>query len=539
MIEVNQFYRDAIYAPVRKTTARVKFEILDNSAYEDYNISTSPEAVISRKNQLINKVRETSFKYATWEKNYFKLDGSYRIPPRNDVIDNNELGWWSDDICDSEGIFDTSQVIDLTFDTIHSSPGITLNFDIKNKEYATDFEINVFDEDDNVIYSLNESNNTKEIYLIPVPIEGYKRITISINKWNKGYSRAKVVEIDFGILQEYTDEKIKSIDIIEEISIADENIPSSESTVVLDNQDRVFNVLNRDGLNRFLQDRQEIKIDIGVETSPDEYEYVSMGVFYLRDWKTDEGAISTTLTSRDIIDVIGTEDYEGTIGTNLYDLAEDILSSVGVEKYNIDIGLKLIPTNGFDKKIKVRQALQHIAVASKAVVYQDRLGILQIKRFELLDEHTTYMIYAGTDMYCGMVTPSIDRDIDMRELKLDQIYAEPQIKLDKLLKSVTFKIQDIEHMFSNPGVREGENIQIDNPLILTLQHAEGIAQWIIYESNLRAIYDIRWRQNPALECGDIIKVHDSFGSNKQSRILRNEFAYDGALDGNITSRGGV
>ena len=169
MIEVNQFYKDNVYTPSRKTTARVKFEILDNSAYEDCNISTSPEAIISRKDQLINKERETSFKYATYEKNYFKLDGSFRIPPKNNEIDNNELGWWSDDICNDEGIFDTPQEIDFTFDTIHRSPGLTINFDTKNKEYATDFIVEVFDENNNTIYSLNENNHTKDIYLMATP----------------------------------------------------------------------------------------------------------------------------------------------------------------------------------------------------------------------------------------------------------------------------------------------------------------------------------------------------------------------------------
>ncbi len=539
MIEVNQFYKDNVYTPSRKTTARVKFEILDNSAYEDCHINTSTEAIISRKDQLINKERETSFKYATYEKNYFKLDGSFRIPPKNNEIDNNELGWWSDDICNDEGIFDTPQVIDFTFDTVHHSPGLTINFDTKNNEYATDFKVEVFDENNNTIYTKQENNNTKDIYLMATPLEGYKHIKITINKWGKSFRRAKVVEVDFGISQEYHDEKIRTIDIIEEISIANENIPSSESTVVLDNQDRTFNVLNRDGFNRFLQERQQIKIDMGVETSLDIYEYVPMGVFYLRDWQIDEGAISTTLTSRDIIDVIATEDYEGNISTNLYDLAEDIFTKTNVEKYNIDTNLKTIPTNGFDKKIKVRQALQHIAVASKAAIYQDRYGVLQVKRFELLDAHTTYMMYAGIDMYCGMVTPTVDKGIDMKELTLDQMYAEPQIKLDKLLKSVTIKVNEIEYSFTNPGVREGENIIIDNPLILTEQHAAEIAEWIINESNLRAIYNIRWRQNPALERGDIIKVEDSFGSNKQSRILRNEFSYAGYLSGNIVAKGGV
>ena len=35
MIKVSKNFKEAVYAPTRKTTAKVSFEILDNEAYND------------------------------------------------------------------------------------------------------------------------------------------------------------------------------------------------------------------------------------------------------------------------------------------------------------------------------------------------------------------------------------------------------------------------------------------------------------------------------------------------------------------------
>ena len=81
MIKVSKQFKEAIYAPTRRTTAKVSFEILDVEAYDDHTVTVISEAPISRKEQLTNRERSMSHKYATFEKDYFKLDGSFYIPP--------------------------------------------------------------------------------------------------------------------------------------------------------------------------------------------------------------------------------------------------------------------------------------------------------------------------------------------------------------------------------------------------------------------------------------------------------------------------
>ena len=52
-------------------------------------------------------------------------------------------------------------------------------------------------------------------------------------------------------------------------------------------------------------------------------------------------------------------------------------------------------------------------------------------------------------------------------------------------------------------------------------------------------YEASWRQNPALEPGDIILIEDTFGNTKKARITKNEFNYIGYLEGMTNAKGGV
>ncbi len=543
MIKVSQKYKESVYAPTRRTTAKVSFEILDNEAYSDNTPIATSEAPISRKHQLTNKIRIMSHKYATFERDYFRLDGSFYIPPKPNE-DESELGWWSDDICDENGIFTPYQVLEFDFTEEHNSMGLTITFDVLTKEYASDFDIEVYRIDGTLIHTENVVDNDKPTYVMIHGLDNYGKIIITIKKWVKPFRRVRITEVDFGVIKDYEDDKLVNLNIIEEINIISDRIPSNEIRFTIDNSSREFNILNPEGFYRFLKERQDVKASIGIEISENEFEFIPMGKFYLTEWQSDEGALTTTFIARDIFELLENKEYTSINNTNLYDLAEDILLKANVEDYYIDGELRNISTNGFDESLDSRKALQYIGIAGKSAIYQDRQGTLQIKQFKVLDERDTqYIYFAGPDMFTGMIYTAVDEGYDMKNITFDNVYREPQIKLDKLLYSLVMVIHNGEEKeevtFYNEGVKEGNSFKIDNPLINSLEHAQEVAEWIISEYNLRAIYNINWRQNPCLECGDIVLVEDSFDAKKLSRIIKQEFEYAGYLSGKTETKGGV
>lgn len=542
MLKVSRQFKEAVYAPTRKVKARVSFEILDNEAYHDNTPTATSEAPISRKYQLTNRIRNMSHKYATFERDYFKLDGSFYIPPKPNEGDS-ELGWWSGDICDEEGIFSPYQVLEFNFTEEHNSMGLTITFDVLANEYASDFDIEVYRLDNTLIHKEEVINNDKTTYVMVHGLDNYVKIRLIIKKWAKPFRRARITEVDFGVIKDYEDDKLIKLNIIEEMNIISDKIPSNEIRFTIDNSNKEFNILNPEGFYRFLKERQEVKASIGVEVSENEFEFVPMGKYYLVDWQSDEGALTTTFIARDIFELLEGKEYTSIINTNLYDLVEDIMIKAGVKDYYIDKKLKDIPTSGFKEKLNCRKALQYIGIAGKAAIYQDRYGVVRVEQFQTLDESTSYIYFAGPDMYTGMVYPMADEGYDMKNITFDNVYKEPQIKLDKLLYSLIMVVHNGEEKqevtFYNQGIKDGVSYKIDNPLINSLEHAKDVAEWIIKEYNLRAIYNIDWRQNPALECGDIVLVEDSFKAKKQSRITKQEFEYAGYLSGKTETKGGV
>lgn len=621
MINVSNLYKEAVYAPSRKTTALVELQLLNNEAYEAVGaVTTSSEASVSRKDQVTNKVRRMSKRYATFEPDYFLLDGSFYIAPLPTENPFSELGWWSGVLCDASGSFDSTQNLSLTLTTPQDSIGITVTFDPGTGEYATDFVFAVYDASWNTLAYQEITGNASPYFVYATPISGYTYVFVNTRRWNKPYRRARITEVDFGVIQTYDGTKLMSVNLLEEMNVVGDTLPSNEIKFVVDNSDKGFNLLNPQGYYKYLEKGQEVSLSVGLETRPGTFEYVSFNKYYLTDWQSDENKLTTTFTARDFLDTLDAIDYISIANTNLYDLAKDIFIKAGITSYSIDPELQDISTQGFKTIIDSRKALQCIGIAGKAAVYQDRtLGIPMIKRFAELDERTTFLSYAGEpDMIAGTGTYIlIDGDYLMKSINFDNAYNQPQIKLDDPVKtlavtvstyisdtheqvlSTTVKISSTETVFfayqkpikastaeltvigatsfsvlnsydlgieisliaagdvavavsgitlathntvynlSDPSLKTGSTLTVDNPLINTAEQALEVGNWLATEFRARAVYSISWRQNPALECGDIVLVEDSFGNKKQSRITKQEYVFSGYLGGKSETKGGV
>ena len=519
MRPVSDNFKSAVYSTTRKTAARVRFEVLDNAAYDDITASTvTSEASISRKDQLTNKSRSMAHRYATFEPDYWLLDGSFHLPP--DDGGNEEMGWWSGALCGADRVFSPYQVLQFSFSEQHNSMGMTITFDPMTGECAADFDITVY-RGATVVYTLSVTGNDLPKYVLKQGLDNYDKIVVTLKKWAKPYRRVRVTEIDFGVVQDYEGDMLIKVDITEQMAVVGDTLPANEIRFTVDNSSREFNILNPEGFYRFLKERQEVFASLAVEVLPGYFEYVQGGKFYLADWQSNEGALTTTFTARDALDILEQYEYQGLTGATLYSLAEAVLTGAGITSYSIDPALSSIAlSQGFPDTVSGRTALQHVGIAGRCAVYQDRDGVLTLKR---------YSPVSG-------VTP-------VDEITFDNVYKEPQIKLDKLLKAITVTVYagevKTDYVYTNPGIKEGAAIKCDNPLIQSEAQAAAVAAWIFEEYNSRALYSINWRQNPALECGDVVLVQDSFGASKKSRITKQDYSFQGYLGGKTESKGGV
>lgn len=529
MHNVSNEYKEAVYAPRRKTRGRVTFDISDVTARGDVNsITTSPQSLISDKQQLINKKREQSINIATWERDRFKLDGSFSFAD-DSMANNGELGFVSGNLSDENGEFVLQPTLVFTFNDTHSSMGITLTFDVPNNEYAKEFIINAYDGANNLILTKNVVDNDSvqvaeigQFYL-------YKKIEIIIIKWCKPYRRARVVEVDFGVVRVYADDKLITMNYTEEMDIISKNIPAAEFKFTVDNLNKEFNILNPEGFYKFLQERQLVTPEVGVvigdiDGAGATTEFIPLGEFYLMDWISDEGSSTSTFTARNIIDIMSSYDYENLEAKSnysLYNMTVDIFNLCKVTNYYIDPALQSILTNGLVKKTNCRNVLQMIAMAGMCNVYVDRLGKLFVKKSPL----------------------AIGEPIDTISLK--DMPKDPQIKLDSVVKRVEvlyYSNFDTNSLYFEeaPYVKEGENIKIENnTLINTLAQATNVARWLLRQLKYRAMYTANWRQNPAHELKDVVIMEDIYNQNNKAILTKVELTYQGYLEGKTEARGMV
>lgn len=518
MIEVSPEFKQAVYAPARRSAARVTFDISDVTASDDATVTVSSEAEISRKDQLHNQKRDRPA-YATFEKDYWRLDGSFVLPPKRSEP-GFEVGWYSDVFSGANGVFPSVQIMDFTFTQPHDSLGITITFDSPANEYATDFDIEVYNSAGGIIDSFQIRGNDKSRYVLDrEQLYQYRRIKITLLKWCKPGRRAKVTEVSFGVVREYSDDSLIKVNLLEEIIPTSATVPSNELKFVVDNSSKEFNILNPNGFYKYLQERQAAVVEMGVEVSPNVFEYVGMGYYYLIDWQSDEGSLTTTFTARNRIDFIPGIEIENLTAksTNLYDLCLSVINLAGIKNYRIDQALRSITTNGIYKKMTYRQLLQNIAVAGRCAMFVGRDDFLNIVRIGK--------------------TKAVDN------ITFDNVYREPQIRLDKLISRVEVNYytgtEPAGTYVQTTNAEGGSTLKVENTLINTQAQARDVAQWIMSESQIRALFDISWRQNPALECGDTVAVEDSYGVHSESMIVRQEYEYQGYLSGKTRTKGAI
>ena len=544
MTIVSNLFKDYIYATERTMQAKVSFEMLENEAYTDASMTVSGEADISRLSQATNKIREMTRKYATFERDYFLLDGNSYIPPKENEGDS-ELAWWSDVISDENAVFTVPPYVEVTFTNPHSSVGLTFTFDTKANEFASDFLLEVFDASDALLTSETVTGNTNPIYYFETPIIGYKRLKLTIQKWATPNRRARLVEIDFGVIREYTSEKLISLKVIEEMDVLASTVPSNQIEFTLDNQDQTFNVLNPNGVSRFLKINQEMSAQIGLLIGEEKYEWINMGKFYLSEWMVEQGSLTSTFIGNDMFTKLDGATYTALLqNTNLYDLAVDVLTKAGITNYEIDETLKTITTVGFKEAMNTREALQMIAIAGKSLVRQDRNGAIILKHYDALTYETGYVTWTGQEYASATISPQVSVDYSFQGINFENAYDVPKVTLATPVTNIVITINDGSNepptiKYVNAGVTEGVGYEIDNPLINTSQHASDVANWMFIEYNSIAEYEANWRQNPALECGDVISIEDNFGTGRKSRITKQEFDFSGYLEGMTNAKGGI
>lgn len=522
MYPTSQSFKDAVYAPTRRVTARVMFNISDVTAKGDVTsiVTTTELATISQRAQVNNNVRSPTYNLATLEQDRFRLDGSFSFPDSTPA-NNGETGFVSSVLCAANGTFAAPQTITITFGGLHTSAGLTIAFDQINNEYATEFNASAYNAANALIQSIDVTGNTLAMCPIFGQLVGYKKIVITITKWSIGNRRARVMEVDFGFISTYTDDQLISLNMIEEMDMTSGALPSPEFRFTVDNSDRAFNILNPAGYVKYLQQRQEVITELGVELPNGQFEYVPLGKYLLWEWTSEEGSLTASFTARTNLDLMANFFTENTspAAQTLAQVATTIFNYCGISNYYLDPALNSITTNTLVQYTDCRTIIQMIAIAGRCNLYVTRDNVITLKRLTF--------------------GPPVDR------VDFDNIYSEPKIDLERIVMQVdvsywTNLVTSAVSSVSASGVDVGDVLKLEqNTLINTAAQATAVANWIMAQKQYRAKYSINWRGNPAHELSDVIAIENTYGGDMGAMITKTELTYQGYLQARTEARGAV
>ena len=499
-------YDDAISYKVRQTKAEISFGLEDVTAKQDCTGSFSAQTPFSNGTQILDDNRNKNVKIATFEKKFWKLDGTFITRGEKDISES-EVGFVSSAMSNNSNTFSSLPTIELTFTETHSSVGLTMYFDSLTNNYATRMEIIFYN--GNTVLSDEVVDNSELIFVYENRVENYNKIEIIFMRTSKPKRRVRLVEIDFGIVRKYKDEQIVSCKLTREVNLFNETIPNQQLTVEIDNQSKEFNLINPSGIYAYLQQRQSVSAKIGVVLPNNTVEYVEMGKYYLDDWNTKD--LVATLKASDKLKFYENLKYSNTTSQTktLRNFAIEILNFAGLSNYSLDSSLSSITVTTTIPENNIKELLKQIAIAANCILYVDKNDIICIKK---------------------IVTSKTS------DILLDNMYKVPEISLDEVVKSVTINYKN-NASYTASNNEDGVDKSITSIFVDTSARAQVVAEYLLNLYQNRIKYAVDWRQNPKIDINNKVMVEDTFGENGNIIVTKQEFSYSGYLQGRTDGRG--
>lgn len=134
-------------------------------------------------------------KYADFLPDSWKASGAKIILPASAPY--MRVGFVSDKICGTDGVFSTYPVFFWTYSFPYSAFQIPITFDNIDGEYATEFDA-VYKLAGAEVDRVSVTGNTSVAYTVEHEISGVDEIDIEIHKWSHGTRRAMIAQIGSG-----------------------------------------------------------------------------------------------------------------------------------------------------------------------------------------------------------------------------------------------------------------------------------------------------------------------------------------------------
>lgn len=221
MIPVSETYNP--YKQARHVGIEIMLDATESKALSNCTFTTNNQESISNITQL-KKSEYEDIKYATCEDDLVMLDGTYNYLP--DTLTNEHIGWWSQEISDGNGDFQTYPTLTAQLNNTYDVVGFSI-YSSKENGIA---ECNISAYNGNTLIYNETFTSEDEILIADIPTSSFNKVVVEVTKSLQPYRRVKVLSFLFGIRKTWGKDEIINARISEGASINSETININELT---------------------------------------------------------------------------------------------------------------------------------------------------------------------------------------------------------------------------------------------------------------------------------------------------------------------
>ena len=585
MIEVSNAWKEAHkQSLLPESFVEISMDVVDT----DVSASVYGYGVYSESNStdVVNADKRTNNEpYAWLEHNLWVLDGSRGIAPNKEATGTN-----------TRLITDVGCIVEFALRSPGKEvPGITITWSSQYDEYATDFTVEIFKRDGEAglirILEKTVTNNTNLVSFVDMPSSEYHLVKITVNEWSLPDHRCRIDSVKFGQILVF--DKNQIINYTHDMSGSPLGTEVTRNLIEfeVDNVDGRWDLLNPNGIAKYLCEQQRISVHYGLQTNSN-VEWVQAGVFFLSEWKTSPNGLTATFTAGDVIEFFQNTNYSrvsqtGTVTSEIsaYKTKDDVWpgenpvatipGGASVEVYEMSVQY----TTGYGddpedpgwmryrteygwvnadyvtlttqlliddlprsiaklpKGISVSYVQGYISTAYAPV----SLGTMSVSEFiQKCVASSGYTFWQRANGTLVMRSPATQ--LSDYVISTNVSYAYPKIELSRPLKEVEIVYHYRHHPDTKskiyPVADTGERITVDAPYVWwdLKQHQENLANKYINWWNKRGIISGEFRADPRLELFDAVAVESEYGVIAPVMITQLTYTYNGSFRATYTGK---
>lgn len=384
----------------------ISFGLVDATAKPDSTFSTADKQPFIDMQELKRDELEIK-RFATLERDYFRLDGTFELFPDNPTP--HDFGLWSASMSDENGDFETPIVLTVEFTEQHSSLGLTFTFHETTGDYCDNLNVKWYGAA--LLSDINYKPDST-VYFADNEVDGYRKIVITFYSTIRPYRYLKLVQLDFGQIKLFADGDLISANVFEEIDPISSELRINTLDFTLYSENAEFSILNPQGIFTRLQQRQPLRVHRyldGVKKN--------VGTYYLDEWE-NEDEHNINMKAIDLVGVIDGTKFMGGMynGVTAATIVQQIMASADAE-FQLHSSLVNIILSGYIPICTHREALQQVAFAIGAIVDCSRYHKIKI--------------YPVPDAVSGVIGK--DRKFEGHKLKLKQLVTGVEVTAHKYI----------------------------------------------------------------------------------------------------------